>query len=186
MQKVITRLIEKYEKEIAKQLAKEFAIKNPMATPRIEKIVVNSGTAEIAKSKELMESCKRDLGVITGQTPSIQKARVSIATFNLRKGMPVGLKVTLRGIRMYDFLDKLISIVLPRLRDFRGVPVKSFDKAGNYTLGIEEHTVFPDVDMSKVTKPFGLEITIVTNSNSNSKEESRRLLELLGMPFEKN
>jgi len=183
MPKINSRLKKKYDSDVAKKLAKEFGIKNPMAVAGVKKVVVNAGIADIAKNKELMEATKRDLATITGQIPSVQKARVSIASFNLRKGMPVGLKVTLRGIRMYDFLDKLFSIVLPRLRDFRGVSRGSFDNFGNYTLGFEEHTVFPELDLGKIVKPFGLEITIVINNKN--KAESLRMLELMGIPFVK-
>ncbi len=179
----MSRLKEKYEKEIAGVLAKEFEINNKLAIPKIEKIVVNMGLGEMIKSKELKATASKDLAAITGQTPSVRVAKVSIAAFGLRAGMPVGLSVTLRGERMYDFLDRLVSITLPRFRDFRGVPIKSFDKVGNYTLGVAEHTVFPEIDMTKGVTPRGLEITIVTNSKSI--EKSRRLLELLGMPFEK-
>jgi large subunit ribosomal protein L5 len=183
MNNKILRLKKKYTEDVSKELAKELGIKNPMALPKLKKVVVNTGLAEIAKNKELMEATKRDLATITGQIPSVRRARVSIAAFGLRKGMPVGLKVTLRGERMYDFLDKLISVVLPRLRDFRGVPKDSFDAYGNYSLGLEEQTVFPEVDLGKVVKPFGMEITIVMKSKN--KQESLRLLELLGMPFTK-
>jgi len=177
------RLKEKYQKEIKGILAEEFEIKNKMAIPKVLKVTVNMGIGEISKSKELKESLSRDLAAISGQKPSIRAAKVSIATFGIRAGMPVGLAVTLRGVRMYDFLDKLFSIVLPRLRDFRGVSRKSFDKYGNYTLGFSEHTVFPEVDVTKATTPKGLAITITTNAGS--PEKGLRLLELLGMPFEK-
>ncbi len=177
------RLQEKYEKEIASQLEKEFEIENKMAIPRLTKIVVNSGIGEAMKNKNLIETMSSDLAIITGQKPSVRLAKVSIATFNLRRGMPVGLTTTLRGERMYSFLDRLVSIVLPRLRDFKGVSLKSFDKAGNYTLGITEHTVFPEIDLPKTGSARGLEVTIVTNAKG--PEKSKRLLELLGMPFEK-
>jgi len=178
-----SRLKDKYEKEITPTLKEEFGIKNPMATPKIIKVVVNMGVGEMTKSKEIGPSLSRDLAAITGQKPSTRLAKVSIATFGLRRGMPVGLSVTLRGVRMYDFLDKLFSIVLPRLRDFRGVPIKSFDAGGNYTLGLTEHTVFPEIDLSKGANARGMEISIVTTSGS--PEKAKRLLELLGMPFEK-
>ena len=170
-------------KDIQKQLVEEFGIKNKMAIPALTKIVINTGTADALKNKELSAKIAEDLAKITGQKPKITKARVSIAGFNLRAGTNVGMVVTLRRERMYDFFEKLIAITLPRLRDFRGVPVKSFDNSGNYTLGLAEHTVFPEIDMISVDKPRGLEITIVTNTRN--KEESKRLLELLGMPFEK-
>lgn len=180
----ISRLREKYQKEVIPQLTKEFEIKNSEAIPEVEKVVINMGAGEISKEKELKQSLLRDLGVISGQIPSVRLAKVSVAAFGIRLGMPVGLSVTLRGVRMYDFLDKLFSIVLPRLRDFRGVPTKSFDKGGNYTLGFSEHTVFPEIDSAKSSKPKGLEVTIVMKSSDPIR--SRRLLELLGMPFEKN
>lgn len=170
-------------KEVQKKLIEEFKIKNKMAVPKLVKIVVNVGTGEAIKSKEIQTKIINDLTSITGQKPKITKARVSIAGFNIRVGMNVGAVVTLRKQRMYDFYEKLVKIVLPRLRDFRGVPVKSFDKAGNYTLGIVEHTVFPEIDLGKVDKARGMEITIITSTKN--KEESKRLLELLGMPFEK-
>jgi len=176
------RLKEKYQKEVVGKLIGEFSLKNNMQVPRIEKVVVNSGVGDAQKNKEGFERLKNDLALITGQSPSIRKARVSVASFGLRKGSPVGLKVTLRGVKMYDFLDKLFSIVLPRLRDFRGVKRDSFDKNGNYTLGLIEHNVFPEIDITK-SSLRGLEITIVTRSGS--VPQSFRLLELLGMPFAK-
>lgn len=178
----MNRLKEKYEKETRKILSEEFDIKNVHALPRVVKVVVNTGTGDALKNKELMEQAKKDLATITGQKPSVREAKVSVASFGIRRGMPVGLKVTLRGNRMYDFLDRFFSIVLPRFRDFRGVSRSSFDKDGNYTIGITEQSVFPEVDMAR-TQPRGLEITIVTNIDK--VDQSRRLLELLGMPFEK-
>ncbi len=180
----MNRLKEKYNKEIKQALKKELDIDNDMALPKLTKVVVNMGVGDAAKSQQVMDALKRDLAAITGQTPSIRNAKVSIASFSLRAGMPVGLSATLRGERMYAFLDRLFSIVLPRLRDFRGVPVKSFDKSGNYTLGIVEHTVFPEIDSTKSASPHGLEVTIVTNGHG--MVQSRRLLEMLGMPFQKN
>ncbi|MGD8744431.1 MAG: 50S ribosomal protein L5 [Candidatus Woesebacteria bacterium] len=176
-------LKEKYDSKVVDNLMKEFGIKNKLAVPRVEKVVVNMGVGEIAKDKKNLEAAREDLAMITGQTPSTQAAKVSVASFGVRKGMPVGLKVTLRGKRMYDFLYKLISIVLPRFRDFRGVALKSFDKQGNYTLGIPEHIVFPEIDLAK-SSPKGLEITIVTNVDN--KKQALSLLKGLGMPFEKN
>jgi large subunit ribosomal protein L5 len=176
-------LREKYEKEVAPALAKEFGIKNKMAIPKLSKIVVNMGVGDMIKDKGLKDTMAKELATITGQTPSVRTAKVSVAAFGLRAGMPVGLSVTLRGSKMYDFLQKLITITLPRLRDFRGVPKKSFDKAGNYTLGIYEHTVFPEIDLGKGLTPRGLEISIVTNSAS--REMAEKLLELMGMPFSK-
>ncbi len=178
-----SRLKQKYFSEVTPALTKEFDIKNKMAVPKITKIVINTGLGEMIKDKGLKDIVSKDIATITGQMPSVRRAKVSIATFGIRAGMPVGLSVTLRGVRMYDFLDKLISITLPRLRDFRGVPLKSFDKSGNYTLGFTEHTVFPEIDQSKAGKPQGMEITIVTSTKDPAK--ARKLLELIGMPFEK-
>lgn len=178
-----SRLVELYKEKVTKGLSEEFNIKNPMALPVITKVVVNAGVGELAKSKDSFEKFKKELSDVTGQKPSVRPAKVSVAGFNVRAGMPVGVAVTLRGARMYDFLDKLISIVLPRLRDFRGVSAKSFDKGGNYSLGFAEHTVFPEVDPVKVEKPRNLEVTIVVKNGS--PEKSKRLLELMGMPFEK-
>ncbi|KKQ41757.1 MAG: 50S ribosomal protein L5 [Microgenomates group bacterium GW2011_GWC1_37_8] len=176
------RLKQKYQKEVISQLLKEIEVKNNMAVPKIEKVVVNMGIGEVAKNKEMLDQVKKDMAVITGQMPQIRGAKVSVASFGIRRGMPVGLRVTLRNEKMYSFLDKLFSIVLPRLRDFRGVSKSSFDRQGNYTLGIVEHTVFPEIDITK-SQSRGLEITIVTKSKDI--EKSMKLLELLGMPFEK-
>lgn len=178
-----SRLKEKYEKEVKPVLEKEFEIKNNSAIPRVEKIVLNMGIGDISRDKELKAMLSRDMATISGQIPSIRLARVSVAAFGIRIGMPVGLSTTLRGERMYSFLDKFFSIVLPRLRDFRGVSANSFDKAGNYSIGLNEHTVFPEIDSTKSNKPKGIEITIVTSAKDPVK--SKRLLELLGMPFEK-
>jgi large subunit ribosomal protein L5 len=180
---VKSRLKEKYKKEVIKQLIEEFGIKNVMQVPKIEKVVINSGVGDAQKNKEAFERIKNDIAAISGQSPSVRKARVSVASFGLRQGSPVGLKVTLRGVKMYDFLDKLFAIVLPRLRDFRGVKRDSFDKGGNYTLGVVEHNIFPEIDITR-SIPRGLEITVVIKSVST--KESFRLLELLGMPFEKD
>lgn len=179
----MTRLHEKYEKEIKGAIVKEFDIKNSMAVPMVEKVVVNMGIGEVAKNQGALDALKRDFMAIAGQTPSIRAARVSIASFSVRAGMPVGLSVTLRGEKMYSFLDRLFSITLPRLRDFRGVPVKGFDKLGNYTLGLTEHTVFPEIDIAKSASTHGMEITIVVSGKNT--EQSKRLLELLGCPFQK-
>ncbi|KKR86184.1 MAG: 50S ribosomal protein L5 [Candidatus Woesebacteria bacterium GW2011_GWB1_41_10] len=170
----MNRLLEKYRKEISPKLA----------DPKITKVVINAGVGELAKNQQGLEALKRDLAAITGQTPSIRLAKKSIAAFGVREGVPVGLSVTLRGVRMFSFLDRLFSITLPRLRDFRGISDTSFDKFGNYTLGMPEHTVFPEIDFSKSTFPHGIEITIVTTAKD--KEKARKLLELLGCPFVKN
>lgn len=177
------RLQEKFEKEVKKTLSAEFGIKNVNAIPVVTKVVVNMGVGEAAKNQQNLDNLKKDLAAITGQAPSIRNAKVSIASFSLRAGMPVGLAVTLRGEKMYSFLDRLFSIVLPRLRDFRGVPDKSFDKSGNYTLGFEQHSVFPEIDTTKSAAPHGMEITIVTTAGE--KLLAKRLLELMGMPFVK-
>lgn len=177
------RLQEKFEKEVKPALMKEFDIKHEMALPRITKVVVNMGVGDLSKNQAQMDALKRDLATITGQAVSVRNSKVSIASFNLREGMPVGLTATLRGASMYAFLDRLMSITLPRLRDFRGVSGKSFDKGGNYTLGFVEHTVFPEIDPTKSAAPHGMEVTVVTSSSNMVK--SKKLLELLGMPFEK-
>ncbi len=170
--------------ELQESLAREIGLANLMAVPKITKVVVNMGTGERLRDKAVREKLISDLSIITGQKPKVQAARISVAGFGIREGMPVGLTVSLRKERMYNFLDKVISVVLPRFRDFRGVSTKSFDKYGNYTLGISEHTVFPEIDLATVDRPHGLEITIVIK-NSNP-EKSKLLLEKLGMPFEKN
>lgn len=195
----MNRLKEKFEKEVRPVMTKEFGINNAMAVPRITKVVLNMGIGEAAKNKQTIESLKNDMAAIAGQTPSVRNAKVSIASFSLREGMPVGLSLTLRGERMYSFLDRLFSIALPRLRDFRGVSDKSFDKFGNYTLGFAEHTVFPEIDPAKAAAPHGMEITVVTTAGSQGSGDvsdvegkratavvkSKRLLELMGMPFVK-
>ena len=177
------RLQEKFEKEAVPVLVKEFDIKNKIAVPTITKIAINMGVGTAAKNAQGLETLKKDFATIAGQMPSVRNARVSIASFNLRAGMPVGLSVTLRGNKMYAFLDRLFSIVLPRLRDFRGISTKSFDKSGNYTLGFTEHTVFPEIDPTKSAGAHGMEIIIVVAGGD--PEKSKRLLELLGCPFVK-
>ncbi len=177
----MARLKEKYNKEIAPQIAKEFDIKNPMAIPRIEKIIVNMGMGEAISNSKILDVAVEELKVITGQKPVITKAKKSIASFKLRQGMPIGTMVTLRGERMYEFLDRLISVALPRVRDFRGISGKAFDGRGNYTLGIREQLIFPEIDFSKVDKTRGMNISIVTTAKND--EQSRALLKALGMPF---
>ena len=172
----------KYNTEFPKAFGDEFGVKNKYALPRIHKVVVNMGTGQELRNKEVQAKIVSEISAITGQRPKIQKARLSVAGFAVREGMPVGLTVTLRGERMYAFLDKLISVVLPRFRDFRGIPA-TFDARGNYTLGISEYTVFPEIDLAKVDKVRGLEITVVTNAGS--PEKGRKMLEILGMPFTK-
>ena len=179
----MTNFSEKYKTEVVPALMEEHGIKNSMAVPRITKIVVNMGTKDVLKDKHVKDQLMTDFAAITGQKPKIQQAHTSIAGFALRKGQPVGLTVTLRGKRMWAFLEKFVGIVLPRLRDFRGVPVKSFDQHGNYTLGFPEYSVFPEIDITKVNRKQGLEVTIVMNAKD--AKISRRLLTLMGMPFEK-
>lgn len=176
-------LKQKYIEDILPKLAAEFSTKNIMSLPRIEKVVVNMGTGDRLRDKAAREKLMSELAAITGQKPKVQAARMSVSGFGIREGMPVGLTVTLRRSRMYAFLERLAVVVLPRFRDFRGLPSKGFDKGGNYTLGVAEHTVFPEIDLAKTDRPHGLEITIVIK-NSNP-EKSKLLLEMLGMPFEK-
>jgi large subunit ribosomal protein L5 len=178
------RLQEKYLNEVCPQMRTEFEYKNVMQIPRVEKIVVNIGMGEAISNAKAMESATKDLSSITGQKPVITKAKRSIAAFKLRAGMPVGCTVTLRGERMWAFLDKLVSVALPRVRDFQGVSTKAFDGRGNYSLGLREQLVFPEIEYDKIDKLRGLEMTIVTTARTD--EESRRLLALLGMPFRKS
>ena len=179
--KKMARLKEKYNKEIAPAIAKEFGIKNPMAIPRIEKVVVNMGMGEAIANAKILDTAVEELRVITGQKPVVTKAKKSIASFKLRQGMNIGTMVTLRGERMYEFLDRLISVALPRVRDFRGVSSKAFDGRGNYTLGIREQLIFPEIDFNKVDKMRGMNISIVTTAKTD--EQSRALLKAIGMPF---
>ncbi len=179
--KAMARLKEKYKNEIAPALAKDFDIKNPMAIPRIEKVVVNMGIGEAISNAKILDTAAEELRRITGQKPVITKAKKSIASFKLRQGMNIGTMVTLRGERMYEFLDRLISVALPRVRDFRGISAKAFDGRGNYTLGIREQLIFPEIDFNKVDKTRGMNISIVTTAKND--EQSRALLKALGMPF---
>ena len=176
-----SRLFERYKKEIAPALAKEFSIGNVMAVPRLRKIVVNMGMGEATQNIKLLDAASAELGQITGQKPVMHRSRKSIAQFKVRQGMPIGCSVTLRGQRMYEFLDRLTSIALPRVRDFRGLPSKAFDGRGNYTLGIRDQLIFPEIDYSKVDKARGMNITLVTDAKTD--EEGRSLLRHLGIPF---
>ncbi|MEN2983932.1 MAG: 50S ribosomal protein L5 [Dictyoglomaceae bacterium] len=176
-------LKQKYKKEIIPEMMKKFGYKNPMAVPRLEKIVINIGVSDAVQNPSAIESAARDLAQITGQKPLVRRARKSISNFHLRKGMPIGLKVTLRGDRMYAFLYKLINIALPRVRDFQGVSPNSFDGRGNYSLGIKEQLIFPEVEYDKIDKIRGMDITIVTTAKTD--EEAKELLSLFGMPFKK-
>ena len=175
------RLRERYQREIAPALAKEFDIKNPMAVPKLEKIVINMGLGEAVANSKIVDTAAAELTSIAGQKPVVTKAKKSIASFKLRAGMPIGSMVTLRGDRMYEFLDRLVSVALPRVRDFRGVSPKSFDGRGNYTLGIREQLIFPEIDFNKVDKTRGMNISIVTTARND--EHARALLKALGMPF---
>jgi large subunit ribosomal protein L5 len=177
----MSRLNEKYRKDVVPVLKKEFGIDNLMAVPKIEKVVLNMGVGEAIQNVKIVEAAAEELTKIAGQRAVITKARKSIATFKLRAGMPIGCRVTLRGERMYDFLDRLLNIALPRVRDFRGVPTRAFDGRGNYTLGIKDHLVFPEIDPGKVDKSKGLNVTIVTTAGSDDR--ARVLLRELGMPF---
>ena len=176
-----SRLQERYVAEIVPALRKQFEYKNPMEVPRLAKIVVNIGLGEALSNAKALDAALGDLTLITGQKPIVTKAKRSIAQFRVRTGNPIGLKVTLRGQRMWDFLERFTLLALPRLRDFRGVPGRSFDGRGNYTIGLREQIAFPEIDYDKVDRLRGLEISIVTTAKTD--EESRRLLELLGMPF---
>lgn len=182
MEKENARLKIKYQ-EIAKDLQKELNVKNVMALPRLTKIVINSGLGEAKVNKDIIDEMVRDVAMIAGQKPVVTITRKAISNFKIRENMPIGVKVTLRGDMMWYFLDRLISIVLPRIKDFRGVPVKSFDGRGNYAVGIKEHTVFPEVDATKVSKLRGLQVIICTNTGND--DQARLLLEKLGMPFQK-
>jgi large subunit ribosomal protein L5 len=169
--------------EVRKRVQDEFGIKNPMAIPKIEKVVLNMGMGEAISNAKLLDTAVEELSTITGQKPVVTKAKKSIASFKLREGQSIGTMVTLRGEKMYEFLDRLINIALPRVRDFRGVPAKSFDGRGNYTLGIRDHLIFPEIDAGKVDKAKGMNITIVTSAKDD--EQARFLLRELGMPFGK-
>jgi large subunit ribosomal protein L5 len=177
----MSRLRERYEKEAVPGLRKEFGYDNVMAIPKITKIVVNMGLGEATQNAKIVDTGADELGRITGQKPVITRAKKSIAQFKVRKGMPIGTMVTLRGERMWEFLDRLISVALPRVRDFRGVSPKGFDGRGNYTLGLKDQLLFPEIDYMKVDKARGMNISVVTTAKTD--EESRKLLQLLGMPF---
>lgn len=180
----MARLKEKYQKEVVPKLIAEFGITNPMAVPRIVKVVCNIGIGEAARQPKLMEQAMEELAAITGQKPVVRKARKSIAQFKLRVGMQVGCMVTLRRDRMYEFLDRLLNIALPRVRDFRGLSPKGFDGRGNYTLGIRDHLIFPEVDYTKVERPKGMNVTVVTTAETD--DQARFLLSELGFPFAKS
>src|SRR5690554_5690655 len=179
----MNRLLEKYKTDVVSALVKEFNYSSVMQAPRVEKIVINMGVGDAITNAKALEDAVAELTTISGQKPVITRAKKSIAGFKLREGMPIGCKVTLRGDRMYHFLDKLINIALPRVRDFRGVSPKSFDGRGNYTLGLKEQLIFPEIDYDKVDKVRGMDVIIVTTAETD--EEGRELLQALGMPFRK-
>jgi large subunit ribosomal protein L5 len=178
-----SRLKEKYRQEVVSALQKEFSYKNPMQVPTINKVVINIGMGEVIQNAKAMDAAVADLATITGQRPVITRAKRSVAAFKLREGMQIGCMVTLRGERMFQFLDKLMNVALPRLRDFQGVSAEAFDGRGNYTLGLREQLVFPEIDYDKVDKVRGMEVSVVTTARTD--EEGRRLLSLMGMPFKK-
>ena len=175
------RLLEQYRKTIVPSLSKKFGYKNAMQAPRLQKIVINMGIGAGAQDIKIVEQAMADMGSIAGQKPVITRAKKAIANFKIRKGLPIGCKVTLRGNRMYEFLDRLLNIALPRIRDFRGMSPDSFDENGNYSLGIKEQSIFPEIDVDKVQRIQGMDI--IMNIKSGSREESYELLKLFGMPF---
>lgn len=177
----MARLKEKFLKEVAPAMMEKFGYKNVMEIPRVEKVIVNMGVGEAVANPKVLDAAVNDLMMIVGQRPVVTRAKKSIAAFKIRQGMAIGTKVTLRGERMYQFLDKLLNVALPRVRDFRGVSPKSFDGRGNYTMGIKEQLIFPEIDYDKVDKVRGMDIIVVTTANTD--EEARELLKLMGMPF---
>ncbi len=177
----MNRLLEKYRKEVVPKMKERFGYKNEMEVPKIIKVVINTGIGKITKDAKMMEHIINDITLISGQKPIITKAKKSISAFKVREGMPMGVKATLRGARMYDFLDKLANVAFPRIRDFRGISPDSFDKNGNYSIGIKEHIVFPEISSEEIKQIFGLEIGIITTAKT--KEEAYALLELCGFKF---
>jgi len=180
----ITALEERYRSEVAPKLKEHFGFKSIMRAPRLEKIVINQGLGEAIANPKAIETSMTELGTITGQRPAVRRARKSISSFKLREGMPIGCSVTLRGQRMYEFFDRLTNVALPRVRDFRGVPTKSFDGKGNYTLGVREQIIFPEINYDRIEKIRGMNITICTTAQTD--EEGLELLRLMGMPFRRN
>ena len=177
----MARLLEKYQSEIIPKLKDQFSYRSPMQIPKLSKIVLNMGLGEAIQNVKILDSATEEMAAISGQKPVITRAKQSIATFKLRKGMPIGCMVTLRGLRMYEFLDKLVNVALPRVRDFRGVSPRGFDGRGNFTLGVKEQIIFPEIDYDKIDKIKGMNITIVTTAQGD--DEARELLTLMGMPF---
>lgn len=180
----MVRLREFYNQEVVPALKKDFGFANPMEVPKFEKIVINMGVGEAVTNGKLVDAAMADLGTITGQKPKLNRARISVAAFKLRENMPIGCKVTLRGDRMYEFYDRLVNLSLPRIRDFRGVPTRGFDGRGNYTLGVKEHIIFPEIEYDKIAQSFGMDISIVTTARTD--EQALALLTHMKMPFRKN
>jgi large subunit ribosomal protein L5 len=178
------RLRTQYRDDVVPLLKKEFGIENGMAVPRLEKIVINMGLGEAIQNIKILDDGVAELAAIAGQRPSVRRSRKSIASFKLREGMPIGCSVTLRGIRMWEFMDRFVSIALPRVRDFRGAPTKSFDGRGNYTIGIRDHLIFQEIDLNKVERPKGMNVTFVTTAEND--EQALHLLRGLGVPFARN
>ncbi len=182
---MVPRLLEKYRLEIIPEMMKTFSIKNRFAVPRIDKIVVNMGVGEAITDIKILDRAMEELALITGQKPVMRRAKKAIANFKIRQGLPVGCKVTLRKAMMYEFMDRLINAAMPRIRDFRGVSYDSFDAAGNYTLGLTEQNIFPEIDYDRITRSQGMDITFVIK-NAKSTEQARELLKLFGMPFKES
>ncbi|KPL24918.1 MAG: 50S ribosomal protein L5 [Phycisphaerae bacterium SM1_79] len=179
----MARLQDLYKSKIIQELTKEFGYKNPMAVPQMKKIVVSMGTGRATQDKKFLELAKKDLTMITGQMPAVCKAKKSVSNFKVREGMETGLKVTVRGVRMYEFMDRLINLAIPRVRDFRGLNENSFDGRGNYSMGVVEQSVFPEINVAKMEFQQGMNITFVTTAETD--KEARKLLQLFGMPFRK-
>lgn len=180
----MARLLEHYKKNVVKELMKKYNLKNVMQVPKLQKVVINVGIGESKENHNVVEVVTREIASITGQKPVITKAKKSISNFKLREGMPVGCMVTIRGVRMYEFLDKLISLAMPRIRDFKGINPKAFDANGNYNLGLTEQHIFPEIDIDKSDRPRGMNITVITSTKD--KDMAYDLLEMLGFPFRKN
>ena len=180
----MSRLKEKYQKEVVPALKKEFGYANTMAIPKIRKVVINMGLGEATSNAKIVDTAADELSKITGQKATVRRAKKSIAAFKVREGMPVGAMVTLRGERMYEFLDRLASIALPRVRDFKGISPKGFDGRGNYTLGLRDQIIFPEIDYMKVDKARGMSVSVITSAKTD--EEARKLLQLIGLPFRSN
>ncbi len=180
---MVPRLLERYRKDIIPQMMQTFSLKNRFAVPKLDKVVVNMGVGEAIQDVKILEKAMDELGLITGQKPIMRKAKKAISNFKIRLGQPIGCKVTLRRAHMYEFMDRLFNVAMPRIRDFRGVSGDSFDQAGNYTLGLTEQNIFPEIEVDKIPRPQGMDITFVIKS-SKSKDQSKELLKLFGMPFE--